>query len=607
MAHHILGIDLGAFSVKVIVLNPGFRHAQVRNFIERPVPPGDEPDEVRAARVLGQILREHKLDADTAYAAVAGDRIFIHILEFPFRNLRRAELEKAVGAELEGILPVDLEDMVFGFEALPGGLGEEPALAPAMQPAAAPAMQPVVDLGAPLPPGAHGGEPAFVAQAIRVDDDEPTDVRLAPARHVAPAAHVAPAGPVVHGRVAAPTTGLRVLACAMEIERARGLLDVLRQSAVEPRGLVAAPASYARVIERVTRLGSTTGPVAIIDIGHRRTDICVVKDGKAAYARTIARGGHHLTETISRAWRITYEEAQRAKHTDGFIGSPAEPPQTEQWQRIHQVVAAEMGPLAGDLKRTLSSCRAKTGASVTQVMLVGGGSRLRGLASYLTDKLHIPVTTLDQKDGDEVLGAQLAGVPVDVACLAAGVAFEGSTGRPHFDLRQGELAYKADLSFLRQKATVLAAGLLVLLAFAMANGFAALYALRADERALTQRLAVETTEVFGAQLSAAETLNRTGGTIAARKSPLPKMSAYDILLEINNQLPDGKAVQLDVREVDIKAGKIMIKATVQSAAQIDEIEEQLKKVDCFKVSRGNTSVGADDLHEFSFTINSTCM
>jgi general secretion pathway protein L len=607
MAHHILGIDLGAYSVKVIVLNPGFRHAQVSDFIERPVPPGDEPDEVRAARVLGQILREHKLDADTAYAAVAGDRIFIHILEFPFRNLRRAELEKAVGAELEGILPVDLEDMVFGFEALPGGLGEESApVVAAMEPAA-----PVLDLGAPLPPGApgaHGGEPAFVAQAIRVEDDEPTSVRHAPA----PAGHVAPApaGQVVHGRVAAPTTGLRVLACAMEIERARGLLDVLRQSAMEPRGLVAAPASYARVIERITRLGgerSAAGPVAIIDIGHRRTDICVVKDGKAAYARTIARGGHHLTETISRAWRITYDEAQRAKHTDGFIGSPAEPPQTEQWQRIHEVVVAEMGPLAGDIKRTLSSCRAKTGASATQVLLVGGGSRLRGLASYLTDKLHIPVTTLDQKDADEVLGAQLASVPVDVACLAAGVAFEGSTGRPHFDLRQGELAYKADLSFLRQKATALAAGLLVLVAFAMANGFAALYELRADEQALGQRLAVETTEVFGAQLSAAETLNRTQGTVAAAKSPLPKMSAYDVLLEINSQLPDGKAVQLDVREVDIKAGKITLKATVHSAAQIDEIEEQLKKVDCFKVSRGNTSVGADDLHEFSFTINSTCM
>jgi general secretion pathway protein L len=600
MAHHVLGIDLGAYSVKVIVLNPGFRNAQVTDFIERPVPPGDEPHEVRAARVLGQILREHKLDADTAYAAAAGDRIFIHILEFPFRNLRRPDLERAVGAELEGILPIDLEDMVFGFESLPSDLGHEPPAAPAAEPGA----EPIVDLGTPLPPGAssvQGGVPAFVAQASRVDDDAPTAVRMTAVPTVGPA--------VVHGMVAAPTTGMRVLACAMETERARGLLDVLRQNAMEPRGLVAAPASYTRVVERIVRVAGdkSAAPVAIIDIGHRRTDICVVKDGKAVYARTIARGGHHLTETISRTWRITYEEAERAKHTDGFIGSSAEPPRTEQWQRIHEVVVAEMGPLAGDLKRTLSSCRAKTGASVGQVVLVGGGSRLRGLAPYLSDRLNIPVSTLDQKDGDEVLGAQLASVPVDVACLAAGVAFEGSTGRPHFDLRQGELAYKADLSFFRQKATVLTAALVVLIAFAVVNGFAALYALRADERALSQRLAVETTEIFGAQLSAAETLNRTQGTGVAEKSPLPRMTAYDILLEINNQLPDGKAVQLDVRELDIKAGKITLKATVHSAAQIDEIEEQLKKVNCFKVSRGNTSVGADDLHEFSFTINSTCM
>ena len=50
--------------------------------------------------------------------------LFIHVLEFPFRNLRRADLEKAVGAELEGILPIDLEDMVFGFESVPPNVGQ---------------------------------------------------------------------------------------------------------------------------------------------------------------------------------------------------------------------------------------------------------------------------------------------------------------------------------------------------------------------------------------------------------------------------------------------------------------------------------------------------
>ncbi|MEM9493281.1 MAG: hypothetical protein AAGC55_29290, partial [Myxococcota bacterium] len=178
MANRILGIDLGAYSVKLIIATPGFRGATVTDFIEQPVPPGDDPHLIRAVRVLGDIVRQYKLDHDVPYAAAAGDKLFIHILEFPFRNLRRAELEQAVGSELEGILPVDLEDMVFGFEALPGKLAEPP-------PESSDDSR------------AQAGQPAGDRM---VGDDEPTQVQP----------RTLPVG-IVHGRVAAPTTGMRVL------------------------------------------------------------------------------------------------------------------------------------------------------------------------------------------------------------------------------------------------------------------------------------------------------------------------------------------------------------------------------------------------------------
>lgn len=590
MAHRILGIDLGAYSVKVIVVQPGFRQAAAVDFIERAVPPGEEPYEIRASRVLGAIVREHKLSHDVPYAAASGDKLFIHVLEFPFRGLRRPELEKAVGAELEGILPIDLEDMVFGFESVP-----PPGVAPADAGASNPAL---------IPPGnAIGG----------IGDDDPTQVQGRPA----------PPG-VVHGRVAAPAEGMRVLACAMETSRARDLIDLIGDNAVEPRGLVAAPASYMRVVERIVHLAGDKGrsagaaPVAVIDIGHDRTDVCVVLGGHGAYARTIKRGGRHLTEAISREWRISYEEAETAKHTDGFIGSTAEPPQTEEWQRVHQIVATEVGPLGKEIKRTLNSCRAKTGISISEVVLVGGGSRLRGLPSYMAEVLHVPVTTLDVGDTRSILGDKLAqqGVSADVACLAAGVAYEGAGGRPHFDLRQGELSYKADLSFLRQKAGALAAILLVVVAFASVNAFASLYNLRTAETNLDTRLDLETRELFGEPLSADEALGRVGGgttTGGSIGSPLPRMTAYDILLEISKSLPTRKDVTLNVENLDIKRGKITLKLSAASAADLDKIEESLKKIECFKeVSRGSTSsgstaAGSSDVRRTTFGIKSECM
>src|SRR5262245_28805465 len=115
MSNRIIAVDLGAWSVKVAIAQPGLRHAMLTAFVERAVPPAepgsaDEAWEARAARVLVDIAREHRFGNDSVYLGLPGDHVFSHVLEFGFKNLRRAELEKAIGAELEGVVPIDLED-----------------------------------------------------------------------------------------------------------------------------------------------------------------------------------------------------------------------------------------------------------------------------------------------------------------------------------------------------------------------------------------------------------------------------------------------------------------------------------------------------------------
>ncbi|HEY6036890.1 MAG TPA: hypothetical protein VIV58_21575, partial [Kofleriaceae bacterium] len=118
--------------MKLAVASPGLRGATLLNIVERLVPPGEESSDVRAKRVLQAMIDELRLRDDTGYIGVYGDTVFTQILEFGFKNLRRADLDKAVGGELEGVVPVDLEDMVYTFEPIPTppaptGL-EEPAM-----------------------------------------------------------------------------------------------------------------------------------------------------------------------------------------------------------------------------------------------------------------------------------------------------------------------------------------------------------------------------------------------------------------------------------------------------------------------------------------------
>src|SRR5215470_14633414 len=126
MASRVFAVDLGAWSVKLAIASPGLRGATLTTVVERPLPPGDQPAEVRARPVLANLVAELRLRDDPGYLGVYGDQVFTQVLEFGFRNLRRAELDKAVGGELEGVVPVDLEDMVYAFEPLPA-----PVAAPA--------------------------------------------------------------------------------------------------------------------------------------------------------------------------------------------------------------------------------------------------------------------------------------------------------------------------------------------------------------------------------------------------------------------------------------------------------------------------------------------
>jgi Tfp pilus assembly PilM family ATPase len=564
MASRVFAVDLGGWSVKLAVASPGIRGASLLNVIERLVPPAaetnPEPLEQRQRHVLTSMIDELRLRDETGYLGVYGDQVFTQILEFGFKNLRRAELDKAVGGELEGVVPVDLEDMVYCFEPIP--------VAP---PAA--------------PPGA--------ADPGAMWNDGPTRIR---------------------GRVAPPAEGMRVLTYAMRRDRAEQLIELGKGCGFDPRGVLACGGAAMRLVERTPSLAKARvdGPVAVIDIGHDRTDVVVVHGGKCVFSRSFARAGKQVTETISRHWQIPFDRAEQAKHADGFVGSQAEPATSPQWQKISQVLSAELMSFMRDLRTTLAACRARTGFTPIAALLVGGGSRLRGLGSFLSEQLGIPAWRLTQDDavalaGPRVSAEHVSTLPVDSAAMTIGMSYDAAGGRPQFDLRQGALAKKMDLSFLRAKAVPLGAAALAIAAFAAASAYADLYRLRKAEKTLNTRLANESQEVLGSVKSADDVLNATGPGGGAALSPIPKMTAYDLLLEINSHVPPKDKITLDVDKLDIDEQKVDMSGTAKTPEEIDLLVTELKKSDCFKdIQRGPTEVGDNGVRKFRLTIAPTC-
>ena len=558
MATRMFAVDLGAWSVKLVVASPGLRGATLLDVVERLVPPGDAPAEQRAIAVLAQMINDLRLKGETGYIGVYGDQVFTQVLEFPFKNLRRNELDKAVGGELEGVVPVDLEDMVYTFEVLP----------------APPAT-------GPMPAGA------------------------------------------VHGRVAPPPEGMRVLSYAMRRDRAEHFIDIGKQAGYEPRGVLACAGAAAKLVAHVpslmqartsasASLRESSGAVAVIDIGHERTDVVVVAHGKAVFSRSIARAGKQVTEAIARHWNLPFADAERAKHSDGFVASQAEPATSDAWARIHQVTIAELQPFARDVRQTLAACRAKTGFHPHAAIVVGGGSRLRGIAPFLSEQLAIPAWRLSEHDIAALAGPRLGGdaasLPLDAAAMTVGMAYDAAGGRPQFDLRSGALSVKMDLSFLRAKAVPLGAAVLAIAACAAGAAYADLYRMRKSEKILAKRLADESAQYFGEQKSAEAVLATTTSGAIAALSPLPKMTAYDILLEISSKVPPKDKITLDLDRLDLNDQKIDMDGTVKTPEELDLLVTELKSIKCFKeVQRGPTSSGDNNSLKFKLTIPHECM
>ncbi|MBV8760908.1 MAG: pilus assembly protein PilM [Deltaproteobacteria bacterium] len=542
----MFAVDLGAWSVKLAIASPGIRGASLINVVERLVPQGDQPIEDRIRAALASVIDELKLRDEAGYIGVYGDQVFTQVLEFGFKHLRRSDLDKAVGGELEGVVPVDLEDMVYCFEQIPAA-------------------------------------PAAVPEGVR-------------------------------GRIAPPAEGMRVLSYAMRRDRADQLIEVGKQAGFNARGLLACGGAAAKLVERTPSLmkARTDGAVAVIDIGHERTDVVVVHAGKAVFSRSVARAGKHVTQAIASHWRMAFGDAERAKHADGFVASQAEPATSEAWARIHQVTVTELAPFARDIRQTLAACRAKTGFSPLAAILVGGGARLRGIGSFLTEALGIPAWRLTADDVAALAGPRLAAnaqnLPIDSAALTVGMAYDAAGGRPQFDLHSGS-GGSIDFSFVRQKAVPLGVSVLAIAAFAAFSAYADLYRLKKSEKTLNTRLAQETTEMYGSARTASEVLNSTGAAGGgAAMSPVPKMTSYDLLLEINTHIPPKDKVTLDVDKLEIDNEKVDMSGTVKTPEELDALVSELRKSDCFKdIQRGPTDTLEGGIRKFRLTMPVKCM
>ncbi len=344
---------------------------------------------------------------------------------------------------------------------------------------------------------------------------------------------------------------LVVLALAARLESLQEVIAVAEKgTGREPERIGCSTTELVQLATHVPAL-NTSECVALVDLGFRRTDVCILRSGQILQPRALSLG------------------------VEGFPDSaPA---------------------CVARLRQTFSAFAASSGQRVEKVFLLGEGTQMPELDAFLQAQLELPVSILPPLEIALVPEGVKEQVPTYGRALAA--AFHGVRGKG-FDLRQGPLSFERGYEHVKEKAPLFAGLAAALCLSFLFSVWAESRALASEYEALSESLGEITLSTFGEKI---EDPDEAEAELAkARKSrkedPMPYLDGFGVAVVLAETIPDAKELTHDVEEFEVAKGKLKLRGLVSSAEDAQKIAQNLAKHRCIidpKVSKISQVVNSD--------------
>lgn len=546
MASRVTGLEIGAHSVRAVVLETGFRGFElvevaeeviVEPEVEAPPPtdgedgdaeatPLDEPmplgltEGTRAA--IERLADRGLLESDSVVTALPRDAVYLTEIELPFANPN--QIRPILAPQLDGRLPEETDELLFDLMV--------------------------------------GGEAAAGGHVI----------------------HVAATRP----------------------ERIAIFLGELQAVGIDPRVLDLAPMP----VFTTSRLEQpeVTERVALVDIGAETTGLVVRYGEHVETVSVVGGGGEAITRALAATFDIDEATARAGKHREGFIdaGMPelAESSGDDRADTANACRRA-MKPLVRRLRTTLHAHMTRIGAPVDRIELHGGTAALPGLAAYIEQSLGVPTTvyraqheTLVALDGFEDVSHRFS------AALGLALRAAPNTVGSRFDFRVGPFAFRGSYEHLQARLPELGIGTAAILAAALLLFFGRVAMLKAEQRQLDTALETVTTEMFGEAYTDPRSIQTQLMLAGAGPSLHPERSAHDHFVNLANVIGDmqdfGGEIRATTMEVDLGRYIFRLEGNAGSAEDVDELQTMLDEIDCLTdIERNDLSRDRDSGFRFS--------
>jgi type IV pilus assembly protein PilM len=178
---------------------------------------------------------------------------------------------------------------------------------------------------------------------------------------------------------------MRVLLAAAKKDECTRLTKLIRSAGLNPTAIdvdsIALVNSYVYSDGRE----SEKTPVALVNIGAKKTSVDIVDNKKPAFTRNVEIGGEGMTVAIARGMSIELEEAERMKVFGDAI--------------VHEHLKMVLDSIVRQLRTSFDYYEGLSGKDVAKVYLSGGGAMLNGFVEFLSENLALQVDIWDPLTG----------------------------------------------------------------------------------------------------------------------------------------------------------------------------------------------------------------
>ncbi|HEY0465041.1 MAG TPA: hypothetical protein VGC79_12565, partial [Polyangiaceae bacterium] len=339
-------------------------------------------------------------------------------------------------------------------------------------------------------------------------------------------------------RAGANPAAIEVIAALARTEQVRQRIELVKRALGREPERVSCGSLVLGNLALVARELTAKNPVALVDLGSKRTEVAVLSDGEPLFVRTLSRG---------------------------VAGLPESAPL-----------------LISELRQTFLAFLASTDLAIESVILLGGGAGASGADQYLSHELGLPVRALPAfqlEAGPDVLLA----LPrfAKALALAAGL----SAKAVDLNLRSGPLAYQRGFGFLKERAPLLAGLIAATLVSFLFATWADLHALGREHDDLVKALAAQSKQELGEELTdpteVAESIERAKSK--EEPDPMPHMDAFDVMVELSNAIP--MSVTHDIEELDVDHSHVRVNGIGPTTADAQNLATKLAEHRCVSASK----------------------